>query len=83
MIINIKEAQANLYQLVSDVNECFNPINIINSKGKNAILLSERDWRTIEETIYLNSIPDFINSIEEARKENKKHNTTYVKGEKW
>ena len=34
--INITNARANLYQLVSDVNVGFNPITIVNNKGKNA-----------------------------------------------
>src|SRR5574344_1529005 len=81
--INITNARTNLFQLVSDVNKGFNPINIINNKGENAVLLSENDWRDIEETIYLNSIPGFVDSVNNARKENKKNCTKYTKGEKW
>ena len=81
--INITNARQKLYQLVSDVNKGFNPINIINNKGENAILLSERDRRDIEETIYLNSIPGFVDSINEARKEDKSECNVYKKGEKW
>ena len=32
-IINITNARQNLFQLISDVNKGFNPINIVNSKG--------------------------------------------------
>ena len=81
--INITNARKNLFQLVSDVNKGFNPISIINNKGENAILLSESDWRDIEETIYLNSIPGFVDSIEEARKDNKSECSVYKKGEEW
>lgn len=81
--INITNARQNLFQLVSDVNKGFNPINIINNKGENAILLSESDWRDIEETIYLNSIPGFVDSINEARKEDKSKCSIYNKDEKW
>lgn len=81
--INITNARQNLFQLVSDVNKGFNPVNIINNKGENAILLSESDWRDIEETIYLNSIPGFVESIEEARKEDKNKCSTYDKDEQW
>lgn len=81
--INITNARANLFQLVSDVNKGFNPVNIINNKGENAILLSESDWRDIEETIYLNSIPGFVDSIERAKKDNKETCSTYVRGEEW
>ena len=66
--INITNAKQNLFQLVSVVNKGFNPVHIINNKGENAVLLSERDWKDIEETIYLNSILGFVESIHEARK---------------
>lgn len=81
--INITNARTNLFQLVSDVNKGFNPVNIINNKGENAILLSENDWRDIEETIYLNSIPGFVDSIEKAKKDNKEECSVYLKGEEW
>lgn len=81
--INITNARQNLFQLVSDVNKGFNPVNIINNKGENAILLSESDWRDIEETIYLNSIPGFVDSIEVARKDDKSKCTIYNKSEEW
>ncbi len=81
--INITSARQNLFQLVSDVNKGFNPVNIINSKGENAVLLSESDWRDIEETIYLNSIPGYVDSIKEASKEDRTKCSIYKKGEKW
>lgn len=77
--INITNARQNLFQLVSDVNKGFNPVHIINNKGENAVLLSERDWKDIEKTIYLNSIPGFVESIHEARKEDKNKCTVYKK----
>ncbi len=66
--INITNARANLYQLVADVNIGFNPITIVNNKGKNAVLISEDEWRGIEETIYLTNIPGLVNNINEIRK---------------
>ena len=66
--INITNARANLYQLVSDVNVGFNPITIVNNKGKNAVLISEDEWNSIEETLYLSSIPGLVNNINEIRK---------------
>ena len=67
-IINITNARANLYQLVSDVNVGFNPITIVNNKGKNAVLISEDEWNSIEETLYLSSIPGLVNNINDIRK---------------
>lgn len=66
--INITNARANLYQLVSDVNVGFNPITIVNNKGKNAVLVSEDEWNSIEETLYLSSIPGLVNNINDIRK---------------
>jgi len=66
--INITNARANLYQLVSDVNVGFNPITIVNNKGKNAVLISEDEWNSIEETLYLSSIPGLVNNINDIKK---------------
>ena len=66
--INITNARANLYQLVSEVNLGYNPITIVNNKGKNAVLISEDDFRSIEETLYLSSIPGYVETINEIDK---------------
>lgn len=81
--ISITNARQNLFQLVADVNKGFNPINIINSKGDNAVLISESDWKNLEETIFLNSIPGYVESLKEASKDDKKKCSVYKKGEKW
>lgn len=82
--INITNARQNLYKLVSDVNKGFNPINIINNKGGNAVLISENDWRDIEESLYLQSIPGYVESIEEAVCEIKEgEGIPYNKDEEW
>lgn len=65
--INITKARQNLFQLVSDVNVGFNPITIVNNKGKNAVLISEEEWKNIEETLALISIPGFVNDINNIR----------------
>ena len=51
--INITNARNNLYKLVSDVNVGYNPITIVNKKGKNAVLISEEEYKSMEETLYL------------------------------
>lgn len=66
--INITNARQKLFQLVSDVNVGYNPITIVNSKGDNAVLISENEWKNIEETLYLDSIPGFSKSIKEIDK---------------
>ncbi len=82
--INITNARANLYQLVSDVNIGFNPITIVNNKGKNAVLISEDEWKNIEETLFLSSIPGYVDNINNIRKnENWESAKKYEKDEEW
>ena len=61
--INITKARAKLNQIVSEVIEFSQPITIINNRGKNAVLIGEEDWKAIQETLYLNSIPGMSQSI--------------------
>ena len=67
--INITKARAKLNQIVSEVNESSQPITIINNRGKNAVLIGEEDWKAIQETLYLNSIPGMSQSILASKEE--------------
>ncbi|MBN1480577.1 type II toxin-antitoxin system Phd/YefM family antitoxin [candidate division KSB1 bacterium] len=60
--IAITQARANLYKLVDDAIDSSEPIHITGKRG-NSVLISELDWRSINETIYLLSIPGMRNSI--------------------
>ena len=82
--INITNARQNLFQLVADVNVGFNPITIVNNKGKNAVLISEDEWKSIEETLYLSSIPGLVEDINNIRKnENWNNAKKFDLHEKW
>ena len=82
--INIINARQNLFQLVADVNVGFNPITIVNNKGKNAVLISEEDWKSIEETLFLSSIPGLVDDINNIRKtENWEYAKEYNQDEEW
>ena len=82
--INITNARANLFQLVSDVNVGFNPITIVNNKGKNAVLISEDEWKNIEETLFLSSIPGYVENIKDIKNnENWDNAKEYKKDEEW
>lgn len=82
--INITNARQNLFQLVADVNVGYNPITIVNNKGKNAVLISEEEWKNIEETLLLNSIPGFTENLNEIRKnENWKSAKEFNPNEEW
>lgn len=64
--ISATKARDNLYQLIADVNSSSVPVMITNSKGKNAVMISEDDWNAINETLYLMSIPGMAESIVEG-----------------
>lgn len=81
--INATSARKNLYQLIQDVNTNSTPITITNSRGKNAVLLSEDDWNAIQETVYLNSIPGMVDSILSANGELLEERTVYDPDEEW
>ena len=66
--ITTTQARSNLYRLVDEVAESHAPI-LITGKNNNAILISERDWESIQETLYLVSIPGMRDSIMEGLSE--------------
>ena len=82
-LISITKARANLYQTVSEVNESSRPITITNNRGKNAVLVGEEDWKAIQETLYLNSIPGMSQSILASKEEDLSECTSYDPNEEW
>lgn len=66
--ITATKARGNLYALINEVRESHEPIQITGKQG-NAVLISEEDWRSIRETLFLHSIPGMVDSIQKARAE--------------
>jgi len=66
--IPVTQARAKLYQLVDDAAESHVPVQIT-GKRANAVLVSEDDWRSIQETLYLLAIPGMRESIRKGLKE--------------
>ncbi|MEG4918257.1 type II toxin-antitoxin system Phd/YefM family antitoxin [Microcoleus sp. B7-D4] len=64
-MIPIKEAQQQLQQLIDSVSESHQPI-VIAGQTSNAVLLSESDWASVQETLYLLSVPGMRESIREG-----------------
>ncbi|HEY4761007.1 MAG TPA: type II toxin-antitoxin system Phd/YefM family antitoxin [Thermoguttaceae bacterium] len=56
------EARKRLYTLLDDVAESHEAVQIA-GKRNSAVLVSEEDWRTIQETLYLMSVPGMKKSI--------------------
>ena len=67
--VNATAARKDIYNLIARVNDDCKPIAITNSKGKSAVLVGEDDWASIEETLYLASIPGMTEKLTEARNE--------------
>ena len=61
--VNITNARKDLYNMVKEASVGYNPVTIVNNKGKNVVMISEDEWRSIEETLYLSSIPGYGESI--------------------
>jgi len=66
--VNATLARNNIYQLIDKTNETSEPIFITGKRG-NAVLVSEDDWRAIQETLFLLSIPGMRKSILTGLKE--------------
>jgi len=66
--VSATSARANLYRLIDQVNDDSEPLTITGQRG-NAVLIGEDDWRAIQETLFLASIPGMTESIRQARSE--------------
>ncbi len=61
----VSKARESLYRLVDETAESHEPV-VLTGKRHNAVLISEDDWRAVQETLYLVSIPDLRESIREG-----------------
>ncbi|MEE9431080.1 MAG: type II toxin-antitoxin system Phd/YefM family antitoxin [Melioribacteraceae bacterium] len=66
--ITATKARENLYKLIAATSKESEPIQITGKKG-NAVLISESDWRAVQETLFLVSIPGMRESIMKGMKE--------------
>jgi len=66
-VINTTQARQNIYRLIDETIDTSEPVQITAKKGS-VVLVSESDWRAIQETLYLVSIPSMRESIIEGMK---------------
>ena len=66
--VTATSARTDLYKLIDATLSDHEPIQITGKRG-NAVLVSEDDWRAIQETLYLVGIPEMRDSILEGMKE--------------
>ncbi len=77
--LTASEARTNLYKLLDKTAASHSPIQIT-GKRANAVLISEEDWRAMQETLYLLSIPGMRESIRKGLKTSVKQ---CLKGPGW
>ncbi len=66
--ISITQARSDIYNLVVSVAKSHEAIKIT-GKTANVVLVAESDWRAIQETLYLLSIPGMRESIVDGLKQ--------------
>lgn len=64
-MIPVNEAQQKLQSLIDSVSQSHQPV-MIAGQTSNAVLLSEAAWLSVQETLYLLSIPGMRESIREG-----------------
>ena len=66
-VLKVSDVRARLYRLIDEAASSHEPV-LITGKRNNAILISADDWRSVEETLYLLSIPGMRESIVDGLK---------------
>lgn len=65
---NITNFRKNLFEYMNQAVE-FNDVIHVTTKTGNAVVMSEKDYNSLMETLYLTSIPGFVQSIQEGKSE--------------
>jgi prevent-host-death family protein len=65
--VTATEARANLYRLIDEAAASHQPL-LISGKRNKAVLICEEDWESIQETLFLLSVPGMRESIREGIK---------------
>lgn len=63
--LTASKARANFYNLINEVSLHHEPV-IITGKRNNAVLISEEDWKSIKETLFLLSMPGVREAIKKG-----------------
>ena len=63
--VTATKARETLYRLLDEAAESHEPLLVTGKRG-NVVLVSEEDWRAVQETLYLLAIPGMRESIREG-----------------
>jgi len=64
-IMSVSQVRADIYNVMDETAQTHEPV-LITGKRNNVVMLSQEDWNAIEETLYLNAIPNMVSSIQES-----------------
>ena len=67
--ISADEFRKKLKSLVDQAITNHQVLKIKRKNGENFVVIGEKDWKAIEETLYLNQFPGLVDSIHEADRE--------------
>ena len=81
-ITNISVLRKDLFNSIDRVIE-FNETITVNTKKGNAVIISEEEFNSMLETIYLVSQPGLLEKIKKGEKEDIDSMTTYNPNEEW
>ena len=76
-VLSVNTAKEKLDIILDEVQNSYEPF-IISSEKHSAVLISEEVWRSIEETLYLTSIPGMKESIIDGMNENIENCTSTI-----
>jgi prevent-host-death family protein len=68
-VMSVSQVRADIYNVMDETAQTHEPV-LITGKRNNVVMLSQEDWNAIEETLYLNSIPNMSSSIQESMNAN-------------
>lgn len=63
--LTASQARSNLYRIIDETASSHEPV-VITGKRNAAVLISAEDWASIQETMYLLSVPGMRESILEG-----------------
>lgn len=66
--ITAEKAKENFQKLMTDLNKSKKPLKV-KGNGSSVIMLSEEEWRGIQETLYITSVPGLKEKLLENRDE--------------
>lgn len=82
--ISAPQARGHFHRIMADAGDKDEVIVITNRRSnRNVVVISERNWKSIEETLRLSLVPGFVESVRKSEKENVVRARAYDPDEAW